>query len=208
VLHDANTTDEASLHLTLSVEAVTWRDLFAEVMANDARFRRALPVGFLAAAGSGRGRRRAMTRLTSALVTSPAMKEAVGKIAGQLLANLDLLPNNGFGHVEESASIAGDTCVCLGEGVLGRVELTRDAAVLHLPGATFRADRRMGSAFRYILRTRPFRARDLPVDAPGREKLRFVRDLVSAGYLVRSGLRSASPEAASGARNNARSHRL
>jgi bifunctional lysine-specific demethylase and histidyl-hydroxylase MINA len=185
VLHDAYTGDEASLHLTLSLEAVTWRDLFTEVLANDARFRRALPVGFLRNGGPGLSGRRALAHLAGSMASSPAVNDALATVAGRLVANLDPLPNDGFRRIEESASIGSGTWVELGHGTLARVEVTRETAVLHLPGARFSAHRRMARAFRYMLRSRPFRARDLPVHAPPRAKLRLVRELVCGGYLIR-----------------------
>ena len=43
----------------------------------------------------------------------------------------------------------------------------------------------MAPAFRHLIATRPFRARDLPVDDDDDDKLKLVRELLGAGYLVR-----------------------
>ena len=49
-VHEASAADEASLHVTLGVAAVTWADLLGEMLAgvemDDARFRAGLPIGF------------------------------------------------------------------------------------------------------------------------------------------------------------------
>ena len=80
---------------------------------------------------------------------------------------------------------SGHSWVGLADGVFGRVEVKGDSAVLHLPGTSLRAARVMAPAFRFLLRTSAFRARDLPVDAAPGEKLKFVRRLVLSGCLVR-----------------------
>lgn len=50
-LHAAATVDEASLHITIGINAVTWHDVFQRVLARtseDVSFRDSLPVGFAA----------------------------------------------------------------------------------------------------------------------------------------------------------------
>lgn len=184
-LHEAQAGGESSLHLTLSLESATWRDLFSEILEADPRFRKALPRHFVAGRTLGRGKRLTIANLASALATSAHANDALSRVTGRLLTNLDSLPNGGFGRIEDSKSLRADTWVGLADGVFGRVEVKRDSAVLHLPGTSLGADRVMAPAFRFLLRTSAFRARDLPVDTSRSKKLRFVRGLVLGGYVVR-----------------------
>jgi ribosomal protein L16 Arg81 hydroxylase len=183
-LHEAHAGSESSLHLTLSIESVTWRDLIAEVLIADPRFRKALPRYF----GAGpvrRDKRQAIATLASTLARSPHLSDALSRVTGRLFSNLESLPNGGFGSIETSKSLRADTWVGLADGVFGRVEAKRDSAVLHLPGTSLCADRFMAATFRFLLRTSAFRARDLPLDTTPSEKLKFVRRLILGGYLVR-----------------------
>jgi ribosomal protein L16 Arg81 hydroxylase len=183
-LHEAHAGGESSLHLTLSVETVTWRDLFSEILSTDPRFREALPRHFIAGA-LGDGKRRTVATLASALATSEHLGEAFSQVSRRLFANLEAMPNGGLDRVEDYKSLRSDSWVGLADGVFGRVEVSRDRAILHLPGDSLQADRIMAATFRFLLKTSVFRPRDLPVDTVPREKLKFVRGLVLGGYVVR-----------------------
>lgn len=184
-LHEARSGDESSLHLTLILESATWRDLLGEMLVSDPRFRQALPRHFGIGGAAGTGNRRALAARASALANSPQLGAALSRVTGRLLTNLDSLPNGGFHRVEDSKSLRASTWVGLADGVFGRIEVKRDSALLHLPGTSLSAPRFMAPAFRFLLKAPAFRASDLPVDAVPREKLEFVRGLVSSGFLVR-----------------------
>jgi hypothetical protein len=192
-LHEAYTEADRSLHLTLSLEVLTWLDLFSEILANDPRFRRGLPVGFFHSGSVGRRARELLAKQANALSKSPAIGEAITHVAARLLANLDLMPNGGLARIKETASLTGDTWVGLADGVFGHVSLTRDAARLHLPGASFTAHRHMAPTFRYLFKQRVFRVRDLPVTASTREKVKFIQALARSGYIVRLSGRPTRP---------------
>jgi bifunctional lysine-specific demethylase and histidyl-hydroxylase MINA len=183
-LHEAHTSDSRSLHLTLSVETVTWLDLLSEMMVNDERFRRDLPSGLADRSKLGVDDRHALAELANALADGRGMRRALRKMAARLLANLDPLPNDGFRHVDDLASIQPDTWLALAPGAFGRVEIVGSRAILHLPGTALRAERLMAPAFRYLLRNRGVRARDLPLAVSLDQKLKFVRELVQGGHLV------------------------
>lgn len=184
VLHEARTGSESSLHLTLSMETVTWRDLFAEILSIDSRFHETLPQKFLDGSVTESGKRSTLAKLATSLTKGPYMNEARSRVTRRLLANLEPLPNGGFSCIEQSTALKSDTWLGLADGVFGRVDVEPEAAILHLPGASFRADRTMARAFRFLMRTPAFRARDLPVEVEVSEKLKFLQGLVLGGYLV------------------------
>jgi hypothetical protein len=158
--------------------------LIAEVLVADPRFRQSLPRHF-GEGGVNRDKRQALATLASTLGRSPHVSDALSRVTGRLFSNLESLPNGGFGSIENSKSLRGDTWVGLADGVFGRVEVKRDSAFLHLPGTSLGADRFMAPTFRFLLRTPAFRPRDLPLDTTTNEKLKFVRGLILGGYLVR-----------------------
>lgn len=186
VLHDANTMEAASLHLTLSMEVVTWRDLITELLAVDPRFGQSLPPGFARGGVLSSGDRKRVRALASALATSRELSTAVASVGGRLLAHLVPLPVGGLGALDDAASLAVDTWLGLPEGALAHVSVTRTSATLTLPGAAFCAERRMAPVFRFVARGRRFRARDLPLAVSAAEKLKLVRELYAGGHLVRA----------------------
>jgi hypothetical protein len=183
-LHDAHTSDKSSFHVTLSIETVTWRDLIAEVLVADPQFRKTLPRHF-GVGPVGNDKRQALATLVSNLAHSPHVDDALSLVTGRLFSNLETLPNGGLRGVENSGSLRADTWVGLADGVFGRVEVKKNSAFLHLPGASFGADRFMAPTFRFLLKQSAFRARDLPLKTTLNEKLKFVRALLIDGYLVR-----------------------
>jgi bifunctional lysine-specific demethylase and histidyl-hydroxylase MINA len=184
-LHDAETGKESSLHITLSVECVTWRDLIAEVLSSDPRFRESLPRYFTAKYGVRRSERQELASLVSGIATSPQVPSALSRVTGRLLSNLEALPNGGFACIEDSMSLRPNAWVGLADGVFGRVEARRDAAVLHLPGMSLSASPGMAPSFRYLLKCSTFRPQDLPIKSRPAEKLKFIRELMLAGYVIR-----------------------
>ncbi|WP_324658107.1 cupin domain-containing protein [Burkholderia thailandensis] len=186
VLHDANTTDSRSLHLTLSIETLTWTDLLIEAMSDNPAFRRNLPVCPPFGKRIGDEARAELTRLTASLNNPRALRRALAAMSGRLLGNLDPLPNGGFAEVDGLHLIEPKTWLSLAPGTFGHVEVNGDEAILHLPGSALRAAREMAKAFYYLLRARRVRACDLPVSASEADKLTFVRKLVQMGFLVKA----------------------
>lgn len=183
VLHEAFTDDEPSLHLTLSVEVVTWRDLFAELLAADPRYGEGLPAGFARGAPSAADRAR-LRELARMLPTSRALPAGLARLGGRLLGTLDPLPTGRLERIDDARALRADTWLTLAEGAIARVQVDRDSATLQLPGAAFRAGSHMAPVFRLIARGRRFRPRDLPLAVSAAEKLAFARELYAGGHLV------------------------
>lgn len=183
VLHDARTLSDPSLHLTLSVELVTWRDLLAEVLAADERFGRALPVGFARGGVLGNGGREQLRALTRALATSRLVPQAASRVSIRWMQHVDPLPTGALAHIDAAASLRADTELELVHGTVARVQVQRTSATLHLPGATLRAGRELAPVLKLIARGRPFRARDLPIAVKNAEKVALVRELYAGGHL-------------------------
>lgn len=185
VLHEARTTDEASLHLTLSIEVMTWRDLFRDLATADPRLGEGLPIGFARNGRLSVADRRHILARARALASSRALPATVEALEGRLLADLVPLPSGGLARVTDAAAIDAETPLRLVDGALAHVRVRGDAAHLRLVGATFRGERAMAAAFRVLARGEPFCAAALPIDVSAAEKLAFVRELYAGGHLIR-----------------------
>lgn len=183
-LHDAETDDESSLHLTLSVECATWRDLIAEILSSDPRFRKTLPRHFNSRSRIGRSQLEEFASVVSHMTKSPALPSALSQVTMKLLGNLESLPNGGFGSIDKVPALTEDSLVGLSEGVFGWVENADDGVILHFPGASLKAGKNMASTFRFLLKRGEFRPRDLPVKSSAEEKVKFVQQLMLGGFLA------------------------
>jgi ribosomal protein L16 Arg81 hydroxylase len=183
-LHDAETDEESSLHVTLSVECATWRDLIAVILSSDSRFRETLPRYFNSRSRISRLHLEEFASVVSHMTKSPALPSALSQVTLKLFSNLESLPNGGFGSIDRVAALNEDTLVSLGEGVFGWVEDVDDAVILHFPGASLKAGKNMASTFRFLLKRGEFRPRELPVKSSAEEKVKFVQQLMISGYLV------------------------
>lgn len=183
--HEACTTEDVSLHLTLSLYPATWRDVFSEILMADIRFRRNLPIGFARGGALRAIDRQKLRRLSSSLPNSPAALSAATSVANRLLSESDI-SSGGLQQVTSDTPLTGKSRVKLADGVQSAVQAAGASAILHLPGASMKADRKLEEAFRYISRGREFRIRDLPIAADEESKLKLVTDLLRSGYLVQA----------------------
>jgi len=186
VLHDARTGDESSLHLTLSVYTVTWRDVLSEILSRDEGFRESLPLHFLSDAASADGtcKTEALARLGGMVTNTSHLGDALSKATERLFASLNSLPNGGFDSIRFAESLKPETRLSRAVGVFGRVEMLGNSAILHLPGSSFRGGHEMEPTFRTLLTAPVIRPRDLPIAVSADEKLKFMRGLVLSGYFV------------------------
>ncbi|WP_338641989.1 cupin domain-containing protein [Burkholderia pyrrocinia] len=184
MLHDASTTDSHSLHLTLSVETLTWAHLLEELVTSCDQLGQDLPRGVLESTARTDELIARIDTMLRHLNDRVAVDEASATLAGRLLANLDPLAGGGFAAVDVARTVDASTWLEHRKGNFGRVECDGDQVVLHLPGTTMRAGRSMETAFRYVLDNERVRARDLPIRAGIREKIAFMAELVKKGFLV------------------------
>jgi len=193
VAHEACTTEDLSLHLTLSVHPATWRDVFSGILTASAPFRRNLPRGF-ASHGRLRARDRRLLRdLARRLPDDPKTAVAVAQVGGRLLSESDLPPHSGLHDIAAAAPLTTASRLKLSDGVRSTVEVSGPSVILYLPGTSIRGDRALEPAFRHIARGLEFCVRDLPVAADDASKLKLVDDLLRYGYLTRCAKPRRSP---------------
>lgn len=193
--HEASTGGDLSLHLTLSMQPATWRDIFVEILDADARFRRNLPRGFAEGGRLSENDRRRLRAVARAVATSPKTKAAVVRVARRLLEESDILSNDGLTQVSSASKLTSASRVGLAKGVPVRVDVDRRGATLSLPGISFRGDRAMEPVLRRLAAGQIFRVGELPLEANGSGKRKLVADLVRAGYLVGRGRSKGAREA-------------
>ncbi|MBN6040499.1 cupin domain-containing protein [Amycolatopsis sp. 195334CR] len=183
--HDAVSTTEVSLHLTVGVRPVTWASVLLgaleELIERDARFRAALPFGF------ARDRQGAEEQLNH---LAGAFRDALDP--GALLDNAEEVVARGApvsldGHLLDLGSVA---CLSLSSVVSKRADLAwrlrteGDVVVLSFHGKAVRMPARVAVDLEFAGEAGEFTARDLPGGLDERGRLVLVRRLVTEGFLT------------------------
>ncbi|WP_338927594.1 hypothetical protein IHE33_15065 (plasmid) [Mycetohabitans endofungorum] len=176
MLHDALTAETLSLHLTLSLTPLTWRDVFINTMVNEPKFNAAVRSFSDECVKQG-------VDLMRAFVEERAISTAIGRASHRILEESALLPHGGLKQLVASRTLKPGSYLTLADGVWGCIELAEQSVILHLPGASFRVHHAGESMLRRILESRPFRPGDLPAPIEAEEKLAFVMQLLRAGFL-------------------------
>jgi hypothetical protein len=197
-VHDAFTSECASLHLTVGVRVFRWADLLRraldEAAAREVRFRESLPAGLLAGEVPPESARQQFGELLQLLAQSARVEEAVSRLAGEFFGGLPALPGGHFlPREEEIEAIALDTVLERAPGAITRVEEGGGRAAVVFPGNRVEAPARIAAALSFVARTPRFAARHLPDVLSPESKLVLVRRLVREGLLVVAAAQPATP---------------
>jgi hypothetical protein len=180
-IHEAFTSEDLSLHLTVGVRVFRWLDLLQRAVAiaaaRDVRFRAALPAGLLTdpEAAAPRGR---VQELLHAVAETVRTEEAVAGLAATFLPALAGLPNHHFA-LDTTDAIGQDTVLERSQGMICRAFPSGGGrAALYFSGGQLEGPPKIASALYFIARTPRFAVRSLPDDLNTEGKLVLVRRLV------------------------------
>lgn len=186
-IHEAFTTQCASLHLTVGVPVFRWADLLGSALAcvsrHDVRFRRALPPGFLNDEQGRASLRESLRELLQSLADSAQLDEAVEDIGSRLLHTIPALPDGHFVPAEEIERVDADTVVEKAVGTICQVIEHKDTVTIQFPGNLVSGPQQIGPALRFIASSGRFTARSLPDSLSAEAKLVLVRRLIREGLL-------------------------
>ena len=196
-VHEAATSDAASLHLTLGVNVYRWADLLRHALASlarhDVEFRRAIPGG--AMPDDRDAAKRQFQRLAERLAAAAAdglFERANDSLAAQFIGQLKMLPCGQFTGHDKCGELGLDTVVARQPAAICRVVESAGGVAIEFPGNRVAGPARIGPALRFVAAAGEFTARDLPGELSDEGKLVLVRRLVREGLLRVVG-RSAPP---------------
>jgi hypothetical protein len=199
-VHEAFTSECASLHLTVGINVFRWADLLHEALAalayKDERFRESLPVGSL---GDGElpgalGER--FCELLGVLARGARVEEAVRHLADEFFGKMQALPQGFFTQPPREEDIDLDTVVEKSPGAVCRVVQEGAWVAIEFPGGRIGGPLKIASALRFVAGARRFPVRSLPDDLEGEAKLVLARRLVRERLLTIT-----RPPVGGGARN-------
>jgi JmjC domain len=185
-VHEAETTSEPSIHLTVGIHAPTVLMLaigaLHSLSSHDHRLYAPLPPRYLDDAD---------VRATLGVLVRDAVRTAddPSAIAGGLDALADVLIRRGrcppIGQISNSTAIDGQTLVRKYQPLYSRVRTVADGVALEFASLSISAAADHEAAMVFISRTHePFRVRDLP-ELGEKQQIELARSLIVTGFLVR-----------------------
>jgi ribosomal protein L16 Arg81 hydroxylase len=190
VVHEAATTDDSSIHITLGLHVWRWADVLRECILTtaetDVRLRESLPIA-LFDDGAETGPLEARLReLLHACAESADFKGAVRRMGRRLVGRREFVPDGHFESLDRADAIGPETRLRRRTGMLCGVERIGDKVTIVFPGGTLTGPATLERALRFIAGADVFHARDLP--GPEWGPLSANAQVVLAKRLVRGGL--------------------
>jgi hypothetical protein len=186
-IHEAATSQTASLHLSVRIHVYRWLDLMQEMWKQsawrDVALRKALPVGSLHSDGAFLDGE--LRRLIAGFDIGMARAGAVDSLAKSLLKRGGPpAPDGHFTSLQRMDELGLDTVVTRRAGMSVRVRQSPEGAVLEFGSNAVNGPATLAPAFDYISRVEEFRPRDLlPTRLTDEIRLALVRRLVQEGLL-------------------------
>ncbi len=187
-VHQAATAESSSLHLTIGVYPTQWFDLIVNalqaVSMKDARFRKALPVGFLDRHEMMAYLKDQLQELTELLSQEAQVEEAVELLTEQFIRQTIPVPDGHFTEVDDVDCIDLDTTVIKRPGMRCRIIRQGSSAIIQFPGNTVKGQSHIEPALRFIADAAgAFAVHSLPDILTDDGKVVLVRRLVRGGLL-------------------------
>jgi ribosomal protein L16 Arg81 hydroxylase len=180
-VHEASTSDRASLHLTVGVNVFRWLDLLkqalADVAGTDVRFRQSLPLGLLSTGATPSALKDTFREMVQLFSRIASMESAIGAMTENFISKLTTLPHDYFAIVD-AEKIELNTDVERTPGAFCRVVRKGDSVTLHAPGIRIDGPAKIAQALQFIANTQRFTPRDLPDSLTSDAKVVLVRRLI------------------------------
>ncbi|MDV9187863.1 cupin domain-containing protein [Streptomyces sp. SR27] len=181
--HAARTGTASSLHLTIRLFPLRWRDVLDEVVAGLPGLDAPVPHARTADAD-------ALAAGLADLLGSPGIRTALpgmlGGLSARRAARRTVLADGGLGERGGLEGIDEKTWLVRARGTDCRVSADDVSATIHFPGGAVRGPIGVLAAFEHVAGARVLRAVDLPGTLAPRAAVDVVRKLVSEGLLRRS----------------------
>ena len=184
-VHEARTTEDISVHVTIGIHVLTWLDLIAVSLGQfghkDPRFRKALPVGFNKRTASASIKEN-FNALLETLLQNADVSSAFEEIDSSLIWNQQAI---GEGSVIESeaAELTTDTSVERRPGLLSRLVVDGDFVRLVAAHSDVSLPGNFELALRFISENKRFRVGAIPGRLSDHSKINLVHRLIKNGFL-------------------------
>jgi hypothetical protein len=183
-VHEAIARDHASLHLTLSVQAATWSDVFERLIELQDQLGEPLPLNFCNNGVPQTSDKARIAEISHALGQWPGINRAIVDTYNSTFIEGDPPANGLLARSVSEFEVSLETRFTVAEGVSANLELNGDGAHLRLAGAVLRADKRAAVLFKTISSGQSFRLCDLGSSSEASALIDLVQELVRRGVLL------------------------
>ena len=187
VVHDAVSTDEASLHITLGVLSKTWTDLLVEAVTlastRDPDLRRSLPYGHWHDGFDRTAARQMFKTLFARCAELVDADEMLDQMADDLMATRHGLVWGQLSQVAHLDQLTLDSPVGVRPNLISRMVEKGDSVLIEAYGQVVEMPAHAKTPTEFALARTRFRPRDLPDDLDDASKLVLVRRLIREGLL-------------------------
>ena len=195
IVHEAMTTDDSSVHLTVGIHVWRWADLLREAVRSlaetDVRLRKSLPIGLLANDGANAVDLDTRLReLLHACAETADARDALQRMGRRLFERREPVPDGHFESLDRLDAITGQTWLQRRTGMLCSVLPKADKVTIAFPGGSVTGPATLDRALRFVSNADVFQVRDLP--GPEWAPLSATAQVVLAKRLVRAGLLAVS----------------
>lgn len=190
MMHDARTTGEESLHVTLGVLFSSYTDLLVEALAmvglRDVAFRRSLPPGFARPDFDRAAVREEFRALCRRFAESADVDGALEQFIDDVVNTRQPLLPDQIEQIRALPTLTEETALTTRPAMLYRLRDEGEEVVLQVYGSQIRFPAHVREALAWALEQPRFTAASLPgtLDAPGR--LILVRRLIREGVVMLS----------------------
>ena len=184
-VHEARTSTDLSVHVTIGIHALTWLDLIAVSLGQfghkDPRFRKALPVGFNQRS-AGASFKEEFGGLLQTFSRAADVSSALEEIDSSLIWNQQAV---GEGSIiqGEATALTADTTVEHRPGLLSRFVVDGDIVRLAAAHSDVSLPKHFEPTLRFVSENRSFRIGAMPGGLSDHSKINLVHRLIKNGFL-------------------------
>lgn len=188
VVHEARSSENLSLHITVGILCYRWADLLLEYVADaslkDPAFRRSLPPGF-AREGSDRSQAQEIFKsLLQRLATNPDCSPILDRFAERWISACPPLLNGQMGQLALLDQLSIESVVGARSSAVFRILQDGTSTSVHSFAREITFPPQAGDALRFALSRSRFSIRDLPGNLDDSGKLVLIRRLIREGLMV------------------------
>ena len=184
-VHEARTSEDISVHVTIGIHALTWLDLIAVSLGQfghkDPRFRKALPVGFNKRA-VGASIKENFDALLETFSQNADVSSALEEIGSSLIWNQQAIGEGSIIETEATA-LTADTTVERRPGLLLRFVVDGDFVRISAAHSDVSLPRDFEPALRFVSENKSFRVGAIPGRLSDHSKINLVHRLIKNGFL-------------------------
>lgn len=187
-VHEAITSDDFSLHMTIGIYPSQWVDLIYQSLValsfRDTRLREALPAGFLDQPESRERVKELFDELMNDVVNKMQAEEGLALLEDALIRQNNIVAaDDHLKQLNLLDAITVETVVARRENIRCRVLDRVKSVAIQFSGNTISGSRQILEALNFIVQSQQFAVKELPGELSSEGKIKLVQRLVRGGLL-------------------------